>query len=102
MDGWTPDENQCHRNVDWWVRANPACKAVRGWVVFDYNQTSLGLVPQVLFEAHSVVEQEGGSWVDITPSRVSQRYPFLRHEGSEDEFVELVEGGYRRLVLQVS
>jgi hypothetical protein len=29
--------------------------------------------------------------VDITPSRASQRYPFIRHLGSEKEFLTLVQ-----------
>jgi hypothetical protein len=42
---WTPQPNDCHNNVDAWVRANPGLTAVRGWVI-DSNCT---------LAAHSVV-----------------------------------------------
>lgn len=75
-------EHECHGNADNWVLRNPGSKAVRGWIYFN----ALGL-----FTAHSVVEVENGMLIDITPSKTSQRYPFIRHPGSEDEFNELVE-----------
>ena len=43
------------------------------------------------FVAHSVVESPDGTLVDITPSFASQRYPFIRHPGSEKDFIDLVE-----------
>lgn len=88
---WKPSEGQCHRNVDWWVHHNPKSKAVRGWLFFDFNTTSLGLYPFVRFTAHSLVEDEDGTLHDITPSKASQRYPFIQHKGSEEEFISLVE-----------
>lgn len=42
------------------------------------------------FQAHSVID-ENGVLLDITPSQASRRYPFIRHDGSEDDFVEAVE-----------
>jgi hypothetical protein len=79
---WIPVEQECHANVDNWALRNPTSKAVRGWMYFNL----LGM-----FTAHSIVEDENGVLLDITPSRAAQRYPFIRHPGSESEFVELVE-----------
>lgn len=87
---WAPAEGQCHYNVDYWVLAHPGTRAVRGWLVFDFETTSMGLMPLVRFTAHSVVEDADGRLVDITPSNASQRYPFLRHLGSDDQFEQLV------------
>jgi hypothetical protein len=82
-----------HRNVDWWVHNPTNSRAVRGWVFFDLIQASFffGRRPFVRFTAHSVVEDADGTLYDITPSRASRRYPFIRHEGSEEEFNSLVE-----------
>ena len=91
LGDWKPSEHECHRNVDWWVFNHAGCKAVRGWMFFDFHRTSMGLLPAVRFTAHSVVEDSGGLY-DITPSRASQRYPFIKHEGTEEDFISLVEG----------
>jgi hypothetical protein len=42
--------------------------------------------------AHSVLEGLDGVLFDITPSHASQRYTFLSHQGTEEDFVALVEG----------
>jgi hypothetical protein len=75
------------------VLKNPADKGVRGWLVFDnFLMTRL-----CRFNAHSVVAAADGSLFDPTPSRASQRYPFLRHAGADAEFEALIERN--RLVL---
>jgi hypothetical protein len=43
-----------------------------------------------------VVEDEDGVLFDITPSRASRRYPFLRDELTEEEYVLLITS--RKLV----
>jgi hypothetical protein len=88
---WKPAENHCHRNVDWWVLSHPESRAIRGWLIFDFFKTSMGLLPFVRFTAHSLVEDEDGTLHDITPSGASKRYPFIRHQGDEKEFISLVE-----------
>jgi hypothetical protein len=90
---WQPAENHCHRNVGCWIQAHPTSRAVRGWMFFDYTEASFFLErkPFVRFTAHSVVEDEDGTLHDITPSRASRRCPFIRHDGSEEEFTSLVE-----------
>jgi hypothetical protein len=60
-------------------------------MVFDYYTTSQGRAPIVKFVAHSVLELDDGSLIDITPSAASQRYPFLRHHGSDEEFEDWVQ-----------
>jgi hypothetical protein len=85
-------EGQCHQNAGKWARDNPGWKLIHGWLVFDYEKTSRGIIPQVSFNPHSVVEDEGGARIDPTPSRASQRYPFLEHEGAPADFIEIVQG----------
>jgi hypothetical protein len=85
-----PTEHECHSNTDRWVRENADHKVVRGWLIFDLNQTSKGLVPFCRFTAHSVVETPDGRLFDLTPSKASRRYPFLRHEGPDGEFEKIV------------
>ena len=90
IESWKPEPKQCHRNVDIWVAGAPGSRAVRGWMLFDVAEASLGLLNYVLFEAHSVVE-ENGPLVDIAPSSASRRYPFIRHPGDDQDFKKLVE-----------
>lgn len=90
IDDWKPSEGQCHRNVDWWV-LNTKSTAIRGWLFFDFHNTSLGLIPFVRFTAHSLVQDEDGTLRDITPSKASQRYPFIRHDEGDGDFISLVE-----------
>ena len=59
---------------------------MRGWLIFEFG----GLFGFVRFNSHSVIEQQDGTLIDITPSRASRRYPFIRHAGSEEDFIELV------------
>jgi hypothetical protein len=92
-----PLETECHNNTDRWVLEHSGHKSVRGWMVFDFNKMSEGLYPVCRFTAHSVVEDSTGRLFDPTPSRASQRYPFLRHEGPEAEFVAVVKAGYVNL-----
>lgn len=41
-------------------------------------------------QAHSVVELEDETLIDITPSGVSQQPPFVRHTGTDEEFVAMM------------
>lgn len=61
-------------------------------MIFDHEKASFGLVPLVWFNPHSVLEHSDGARIDPTPSRASQRYPFLEHEGSPDDFIRIVQG----------
>jgi hypothetical protein len=84
-------EGECHQNSERWARDNSGWKAIDGWLVFDYTSLEPLSLPLVQFNPHSVVEDENGTRVDVTPSRASQRYPFLEHEGPRDDFIRIVE-----------
>ena len=73
-DDWLPRTKYCHDNVMAWVSRSPQHKHVRGFVIFDLR--AFLSIWQV--QAHSVVELEDASLIDITPSGVSQLYPFAR------------------------
>ncbi|WP_213737083.1 hypothetical protein [Bradyrhizobium sp. dw_411] len=80
---WRPRPANCHSNVATWVHHKPDHKHVPGYVIFR------PLPPLTYYwevAAHAVVEIEDGSLVDITPSGASQMYPFIRHEGSIEDF----------------
>ncbi|RYG84112.1 MAG: hypothetical protein EON59_13495 [Alphaproteobacteria bacterium] len=78
-DDWAPQEHECHDNVEVWVRSMPGTKHVYGFLHF----AGLGT-----FNAHSVVEDGERGLCDITPSRASQLYPFVRHAGSPQLFAK--------------
>jgi hypothetical protein len=82
-----PEPKECHQNVALWVRANPTHRAVYGWLSFDFS-----LIGIHRFSAHVVVADENGRLFDVTPSRASRGYPFVRHEGKDDEYFALVKG----------
>jgi hypothetical protein len=84
---WTPAYNDCHANVNALCEHDPRYRPVRGWLYFDFDQ----VLSFVRFTAHSVLIDENGRLWDITPSQASQPYPFIRAEGSEAEYVEIVE-----------
>jgi hypothetical protein len=71
-----PQPNACHVNVEQWVKENPQHRPVRGWLVTS----------GVVFDRHSLIADERGELFDITPIALPHRPPFLRYEGSEDEF----------------
>ena len=83
---WHPQPKFCHDNVAIWVARSPQHKHVRGFVIFDLRPI-LG-VWQV--QAHSVVELEDSTLIDITPSGVSQAPPFVPHTGTDEEFAEMM------------
>lgn len=84
-------EFDCHQNAGIWARDNPGLKVIHGWMVFDHEKTSNGLVPLVNFNPHSIIEVDDGERYDVTPSRASQRYPFLDHEGHAADFIRIVQ-----------
>jgi hypothetical protein len=84
---WQPYRNECHRNVTLWCRYNPQYDAVRGWIVADYSDVGL-----YKFFAHSVLHDQDGKLIDITPNPSPYRYPFLRHDPADGDFGAIVEG----------
>ena len=93
IDDWTPVENDCHANVTTWCKSSNGFEIVRGWLYFDLA----GLLPYVLFNAHSVIRDSAGELWDITPSRATDQYPFLVAEEAEDVYAQFIEGGVTRL-----
>ena len=89
---WTPDEHECHGNVTPFCEVSFNHSPVRGWLYFDFG----GLLPFVRFNTNSVVMDEHSMLLDITPTRASERYPFIRAEESEREYAELFEALKRR------
>lgn len=78
---WLPREHYCHDNVAAWVYRSPQHKPVQGFHIFDFTLLGFWRI-----QAHSIVELEDGTLMDITPNRASQRYPFVRHTGTNEEF----------------
>jgi hypothetical protein len=83
---WQPDPNQCHRNVTLWCGWYPIYTAVRGWLVADYVD-----IGRYRFFAHSIVENETGDLMDITPNPASWSYPFLKHDPADGDFADIIE-----------
>jgi hypothetical protein len=66
-----------HDNVNIWVRRSPECRAVRGWVIFDFSTNPTFRVGFVRLAAHSVIEAPDGKPWDITQRYTSQPHPFI-------------------------
>ena len=71
------DFNLCHSNAEAYVRGNPDCTVVRGWVFEDFDGFTY-------INAHSVVSRKDGSLFDPTPLRL--QCPFIEHEGAEEDY----------------
>jgi hypothetical protein len=67
----------------------PEYGIVRGWVVFDQSNNPFASRPRFHFAAHSVVATPEGKLIDITPSDISNPYPFIRHPGRTEEFDQM-------------
>ena len=79
-DDWRPQPKQCHDNVTRVVLENDGYTAIRGWLFIDCRPSGS---PHVRFLAHSVIETPDGRVLDITPTPVPQKHPFIRHNGTE-------------------
>lgn len=86
LDEWKPQPRLCHQNVFTWIEKVPGQKAVHGWLYFDFG----GYLPIVRFTAHSVVEDQKGELLDITPILTPREYPFVRANIPEEEFGQMV------------
>jgi len=83
---WAPKHGYCHDNVSQFVERNPSYRAVRGWLIFGMEFS-----PTIELMAHSVVENDSGALLDITPAREGVPIlPFLRHTEDEEVFRDLV------------
>jgi hypothetical protein len=87
-------ETFCHKNAADYASKNSGWKVVHGWLIFDYEADTQGLLKFVQFNPHSIVENQGGERLDVTPSQASRRYPFLDHVGTPLDFARIVEGNW--------
>lgn len=87
-------ENFCHANAADYAAKNPGWKVVHGWLIFDFEADTSGLLTIVRFNPHSIVENRDGERMDVTPSRASRRYPFLDHVGTPSDFARIVQDNW--------
>lgn len=85
VGAWQPNAKDCHLNVTVLCSANPRCRPVRGWVVFDFGDL-------VRFNAHSMSRLEDGAVYDITPVLTERQYPFLPAEESDADYCDFIAG----------
>lgn len=88
-----PTEQDCHANVGHWCRIHPEQEPVRGWLVIEHLDRGY-----CRFVAHSVVGDQNGRLLDLTPPGVAQRYPFLPHPYTGEEFLLLLS---RRCLIHI-
>ena len=83
LNGWQPEMNDCHCNVDFWIAHNPQSNAVRGWLFWGPNKAG-----QFIIIAHSILD-ENGLLIDIAPldpNTPRDGLLFLKHLGMEEDF----------------
>lgn len=86
---WQPQIANCHDNVDRWVRQKPGIVAVRGWVTVGTDGYS-----QTFLTHHSVVRDEDGDLLDITPledEAIRSTMHFVQHIGADEVFFRCKE-----------
>jgi hypothetical protein len=76
-----PTPHRCHDNVREFVALYPNYCHVFGFLVAQRK-----ILDDTLVIAHSAVGMPDASLVDITPSESDFTYPFVRHEGTPEEF----------------
>lgn len=74
LDGWQPLQHQCHANTMILETYGQGFSAVHGWLYLDYD----GKADFVRFVAHSVVMNQQGQLIDVTPLAVeTAQFPFI-------------------------
>lgn len=74
LDGWQPLKNQCHANTIILETYGQGFTAVHGWLYLDYD----GKADFVRFVAHSVVMNQQGRLLDVTPAAdETTQFPFI-------------------------
>ena len=81
-EGWQPRLNDCHNNVDAWCRGNKEFKPARGWLFYSLGYEA----DYVMFQQHSVLVDDAGRLVDITPSMAEDNYPFIYVVDPDEQF----------------
>ena len=86
VNGWKPTLGKCHENVDSWIAAHHGDRAARGWILTQY------LAPFGFdrFTSHSVIQTPTGELLDVTLPLHECHHRFVRHPGSDAEFLGLV------------
>lgn len=79
---YEPTLHRCHENVKEFVEKYPGYCQVRGFLVANRQP----IADTTLVMAHSAVGAPDGSLNDITPSALDDRYPFVPHLGTDQEF----------------
>jgi hypothetical protein len=82
LGGFVPEKAQCHDNARRWTALHPGSMVIEGWVASGDS----------IFEKHSVVTDEHGELLCITPREPSAyNGPFIRHrsEWSSTPFADL-------------
>lgn len=83
LDEWQPVQNQCHSNVLILETYGKGYSAVHGWLYIDYD----GKADFVRFVAHSVLINQQGKLIDVTPAFTgSEHYPFISANVSNIEY----------------
>lgn len=78
-DGNRPRENDCHANAIRCAAEAPGMVPVHGWLIETEDQW------QVILVAHSVVSDEAGRLIDVTPMAFPASR-FLVHHGKAADF----------------
>jgi hypothetical protein len=86
VPGWSPQQNKCHDNVDFWVKLNPHLRPVRGWMVLSEDASG-----HCLYEAHSIIEDNGELYDISIPGLLCHGIRFLKHSGSEEDFQAILK-----------
>lgn len=83
LDDWQPIKNQCHANAIILETYGQGYSAVHGWLCLDFD----GQTNFVRFVAHSVVMNQQGQLLDVTPAfSGSANYPFITANLSNTEY----------------
>jgi len=81
-----PQPNQCHDNAVLLAQYDGRYTAAHGWLYFDL----VAPARYKRFAAHSVVENEHGQLIDVTPAPGVALYPFIRSGLSDDDYADAV------------
>ena len=82
LEQWQPTQNHCHANAMILETYGEGFSALHGWLYLDFE----GHADFVRFVAHSVVMNNQGELLDITPAAGVAHYPFITAGISNTEY----------------
>lgn len=84
LDDWQPSPNHCHANTLILESYGRGLSAVHGWLYMDFE----GSRDYVRFIAHSVIRDQSGNLIDVTPAATvsAPLYPFIRANVTNTEY----------------